>query len=1200
MAHIYNGLSGLNQEKYKIGKGIDIINLGTDSLIDNTPEYISNAFKLFDLKRPRLQSFDGVSKSIEELGKQSLITIQDLTKTGGVLQLLKNYISTTKFETVEEKTDAINQIRGELKEVINDLSKVDESYRQVLFSTIDDYIDKLQPKSTYIPISSVADMVQIDNVLVTLSDGTMIEAIEVNGVLNKVESDGILTEIEPSTIVAQKAARPADWSDSNDGKQVFKEDFFASGLTVDSINPEDHGTLITELSKMASPSSGIKITAVKMSDFGDMRVQRLKELAATEPQYAGLAKRDYETFENSTQIAYLESNPDGKVLTVSRPKASEQDFALVGEILATGKKFYIYSMDNFVFVSADNSTEKLDLTNPGHLKMLQDMSIKKAGNNVQDLTNSDIQSIVASQKLYQEFKDKIAYKIKEAFATGTSVDVTDDFLQMYDFTNTRSTEPVKTTLKELVEKNPQFSKTVTIAKVDAKGDVITEEERQLPFYFFKSIDQKFATINYVSSGFLAANERIKVTMPNGETKYVTEKLYIDEVLNLNEKVKTLFQEEDARLIELMKTNQPLTRVQKTMHFVLKFPSAGEISYAIVDQVYQLQNPEFFAKFITAVATIIDPSNINKTANIKAMQKSMYQFDTVRMPGKAEPQLTIDFATSTIKNGRALQIEIRPYRGAKDSRYGNIILKTDSSKYAYNFVIPEKEIFSLSKALTEGALVNSVKSENVALSKFDLTKADQLVEFYTAVFELSKLPTASENIKKLAEQVSIAQDKFTNVILDSVTKFIKANPNNVYGEFLDALKEDFAPYENFQIEDLFSRENDEGKRILKINSPLSTQSDARNSYNRSMKNVKVYESAGRRSFNLVAKSPVNVAVADQTSQNLDQTQEEKDIVNDVAEKEKGPVKITPDNPTGTPIVLNDSTETEQDVTDKNQNDEDSDVVDFTDDVPFSISEGAGIEVATQSDILTEAQWLAENLPQFGLDTTSLKDLINLAKIDGTVLGMFKDRIIYLNSAITGKGTVYHEAFHGVFRYLLTESERRALIKQVMDDPKHASKFTAANVKEFARVRNLSETNYDTLVNLIAEEILADGFQKYMGKETKAKPKTALQRFFDMLKKLLNFFVKNRTQIEAVYDRVKTGYYKTATIKSDLYNGQVAFELIDGLIKYNTNEQGNVEKKNSTLSVSEQNQLIDMMVGIIFQDQFSQTHLKLNFSVLLIKF
>ena len=1183
MAHIYNGLSGLNQEKYDIGKGLDIINLGTDSMFDDTAKYLSNAFTLFDLKKPRPQTYDGISKAIEELGKQSLITLQDLTKAGGVLQLLKNYVSTYKFDTIEDKTDAIDQIRGQLKEVIGDLSKADNSYKQVLYSAIDDYIDSLQPKSSYIPIDSVAETIQLDNVLVTLKDGSMIEAIEYDGMLNKIESDGTLTEIDPINIIARKSARPADWSDSNDGKQVFKEDFFASGLTVDAINPEDHVSILTELSKMSSPSSGIKITAVKLSDFGDMRVQRLKELAATETEYAALAKRDYETFENSTQVAYLQSNPNGKVLTVSRPKASEQDFALVGEILATGKKFYIYSMDNFVFVSSDNSTEKLDLTNPGHLKMLQDMSVKKAGNNVQDLNNSDILSIVASQKLYQEFKDKISNKIEEAFNTGTSVDVTDDFLQMYDFTNTRSSQPVKTTLKELVEKNPQFSQTVTVVQIDAKGDAVSEEERKLPFYFYKTFDPKFATINYVSSTFLSANERIKVTLPGGEVKLLTEKTYIDDVLNLNEKVKTLFQEEDARLIELMKTNQPLTRVTKTMHFVLKFPSTGEISYAIVDQVYQLQNPEFFAKFITTMATIIDPTNINKSANIRAMQKTMYQFDPVRMPGKAEPQLTIDFATSTIKNGRALQVEIRPYRGSKDSRYGNIILKSDNSKYAYNFIIPEKDIMALSKALTEGPLVGIVKSENIALSKLDLSKADDLVQFYTTVFELAKLPTASLNVKNLAQQVSIAQEKFTATVLDSVTKYIKANPDNVYGEFLDALNEDFAPYTNFQIEDLFSRENDEGVRVLKINSPLSTQSDARSSYNRSMKNVKVYESTGRRSFNLVAKSPVNVSMADQTSENLDQTLEEKAIVDEVADKENSSVKITPDNVSSTPIILNDTTETEEDVTDENQNDEDNDVIDFTDDdVPFSIAEGTGIEVATEQDILTESQWLAENLPQFGLDTSSLKDMINLAKIDGTVLGMFKDKIIYLNDTITGKGTIYHEAFHGVFRYLLTDTERKALVKQIMDDPKHSDNFTSLSLKEFARVRNLSITNYDVLAELVAEEILADGFQKYMSKERKGKPKTALQIFFDMLKKLLNFFVKNRTQIEAVYDRVKTGYYKTATIKSDMYNGQVAYELIDGLVKYNTNEQGNVEKKNSTLSVSEQNQLIDMMVGVIFQD------------------
>lgn len=1192
MAHIYNALSELgNSKKYKINKGIDIIN--SVNLIDNTTDYLTNAFKVFDTKKTRSQSFDGVISAIDALAKQSLIMLADLNKSDGVLSLFKNYISTHNFESIEEKTDTIDQIRGALKEVIDDMTKVDQSYKEVLYNSIDDFIDGFQPKSKYIPLDSISDIVQIDNILVTLMDGTIIEAIEFDGILNKVETDGTLTEIDPATVVTQKSARPADWSDSNDGKQVFKEDFFASGLTIDSVNPDEHFDLISELSKMSSPSSGIKITAVKLSDYGDMRVGRIKELAATEEQYAGLAKRDYETFENSTQVAYLESTPNGKVLTVSRPKATEQDFALVGEILATGKKFYIYSMDNFVFVSSDNTTEKLDLTNPGHLKMLQDMSLKKAGTNVQDLTNSDILSIVASQKLFQEFKEKIDNKISTEFISGNSIDVTDEFMQMYDFTNTRSSAPVKTSLKELVEKNPQFSQTVTVVKIDSKGDEISEEERQLPFYFTKRIDQKFGTIEYTSSTFLAANERIKVTLPNGETKSVTEKLYIDEVLNLNEKVRNLFKTEDANLMELLKNKQSTVRAVKTMHFVLKFPSQGDISYAIVDQVYQLQNPEFFAKFITVVSSIIDPSNVNKSAAIQAMQKSMYQFDTVRVPGKSDPQITIDFATSTVKNGRALQIEIRPYRGAKESRYGKIINKDDRSKYAYNFILPEAEILKLSKALVQGPLVQKVQSENTSLSKYNLSNTNDLLDFYTAVFELSKMPTATDSVKELATKVLIAQDKFTETIIDSVTKYLKANPDNIYGEFLDALKEDFASYGNFAIEDLFSRVNDEGKRVLKINSPMSTNSDARASYNRSMKNVNVLESLGRRSFNLVAKSPVNVSMADQSSENLGQTVAQKAIVEEVAAKENAPVKITPDNVSDTPIVLNDSVETEEDVTEENKNEEDNDVIDFTDDVPFSIADGVNVKMATQQDILTESQWLSDALPQFGLDTSSLKDLINLSRIDGTVLGMFKDRMIYLNDTITGKGTIYHEAFHGVFRYLLSANERKALIMQVMEDPKHSSKFTALSVKEFARIRNLSITNYDTLVDLIAEEILSDGFQTYMLKAKTSTPKTAMQRFFDMLKKLLNFFVKNRTQIENVYDRVKRGYYKTAAIKSNIYDGQVAFELIDGLIKYYSDQQGNVIKARSSLTVSEQEQLLNMMVGVIFQDKVQSDNFEIKF-------
>jgi hypothetical protein len=1191
MAHIYNGLSGLDSAKYNIGKGVDIINLVTD--IDNTENYLKNAFVIFEVKKPRLQSFDGISKEIDKLAKQSLITPQDLNQ---VLSLLKNYIATHKFASIDDKTDAIDQIRGALKDVILNLSKVDESYRQVLFNQIDAFVDTLQPKSGYIPISSIADETNLSNVLVTFADNRMIEALDIEGVLFEVSEDGSVTEIDMTTVINQKAARPADWSDANDGKQVFKEDFLMSGLTVTAVDPGEQETVMSELNKMASPSSGIKITAVKLSEIGDMRVTRMKELANTDTEKAGLINREHETFENSTQVAYLESTPNGKVLTVSRPKASEQDFALVGEILATGQKFHIYSMDNFVFVSSDNTTEKLDVTNPGHLAMLKAMSLKKVGTVTEDMQDSDIASIVASQKLYENFKEKIAYKVQAAFVSGTSVEVTDDFLQMYDFTNSRSTAPVKTSLKELVNKNPQFSKTVTVVTRDANGEVLTEEERKLPFYFTKEMDYKLKYVVYKQVKFLSGNESIKITTPDGKVVYITEFEYANEILNLEGQLNDLFKAENERLIDLVNRNQSLYRVAKTTQFVVKFPSDGSISYALVDRVPQLENPEFFAKFITVVSDVINPQKGTVKANtVKAMNFNTYEFKPQAMKGGKGFALSIGFAVSqplpvqgsNIKETR-LQIEIRPYsRGTGREKYVPIIGTTTKEKSKYNIILPEAEINKLAKALKSGATVERVKAEVPSLANLDLNKADELLQFYSTVFDLVKLPSTPDSVKSLAMAVEQSQADFTQLVMDTVTKRFKDNPidpdtnKGVYDDFLAAIKEDFG--DNFEVDNLFAYENAEGKEILNIQSPDSAGDiyQARSTYNRSMKNIVILESSGRRSFKLVSKAAVNLANNDASSENLDHTQAEKDIIQNVADKENAPVKVTPENPTGGPIPL--SNTGQEDVTkdtDEDKEDEDDDVLDIP---PFSIVVDTDFEVATQQDIASEAEWLAENLPQFGLDTSSLGDIINLARIDGTVLGMFKDKIIYLNEAVTGKGTVFHEAFHGVFRYLLSESERKALITQVMDDPKHSNKFSAQAVKDFARIRNLSVTNYDTLVELIAEEVLADGFQSYMQKARTSAPKTAMQRFFETLKRIINFFIKNRNQIDYVYDRVKRGHYKTASIKSNVFDGQVAFELIPGLNQYYLNEEGNVARAKSVLSVGEQDQLINMIVGVMFQDK-----------------
>jgi hypothetical protein len=1168
IAHIYNGLFGLDDKMYTLGKAVDVIN--SVGLFDDTEGYLANAYSLYDLKKQKGTTFESVVSAIDALAKQSLITVSDLTNAiSGPLAILKQYIATNVFDTIEDQTAAIDQLRGALKDVISNMAKADEGYKKVLYDTIDDFVQTLEKKSNYIPIQDIQEMTGLDNILIVLSNGTMVEAALIDEVLYTYDKDGMLVEIPTDQIVAQKSARPADWSDSNDGKQVFREDAFISGLTIDSINPEEHDQVLNELNKMASPSSGIKISAVRLSDIGDARVQRMKQLAADDPQYAGLANRDYETFENSTQVEYLKANPEGKVLTVSRPKASQSDYAIVGEIIATGSKFYIYSMDNFVFVSADNKTEKLDLANPGHLKLLQDLSLKRIAGGTSELENSDISTIVEAQKLFKNFQEKIKDKVATAFQNESSVDVTDEFLQMYDLTSQRQSAPTKTILKDAVAKNPQLSKRLTVVELDPAGKVISQETRLIPFYYVKLIDYKSKTITYQQVPFLAGSERIMVELPNGDVKYVTEQVYANEVLNLQPQIEKIFEKEDSNLKELLKNNQTLVGVPKTLHFIMRFKADGSMSYAGADPVRQLENPEFFAKFIATMSQALSAQGQSKASSLKQLQNNNYQLEPLSISGKGFV-LTFDFATSPAATGSLLQLEVRPYGIKRDSRYGEVIL---NSKNSFNFRISELEINNIAKSLTDSPLINKVFEEVPALRKYDLSKPEQLVDFYSDVFEISALPTESDAIKKLAQLVQEQQAKFTDLILKSTIGIIQKNPDGLFTDFLDLLKEDLTTADGeFIPEAMFVVNNEDGSQTLKVKSPNSSASTTKSAFNKSMKNIKIVESASRRSFKIVSKAPINQTPSDKDVENLALTQAQKEIVDEVGAAENGALKIDPSNPISGPIQLRETGEQVED--------EEDDAIDLTD-IPFSIVDGA-IQFATDEDLLTESQWLLENLPQFGLDRSSLPDLIDLTKIDGTVLGAFKDRMIYLNSALPSKGTLYHEAFHGVFRYLLTPSERKALIQETMNNPKHASKFTAKAVEEFARVRNLSATNYDTLVELIAEEILADGFQAYMAKAKPAKAKTAMQRLFEMLKKLLNMFVKKQTEIEQVYDRVKTGYYKTATIKSDIYNGQVAFEIIPGPIKYYSDVEGNVIKSQSAVTVAEQNQLINMMVGVMFQD------------------
>jgi hypothetical protein len=180
--------------------------------------------------------------------------------------------------------------------------------------------------------------------------------------------------------------------------------------------------------------------------------------------------------------------------------------------------------------------------------------------------------------------------------------------------------------------------------------------------------------------------------------------------------------------------------------------------------------------------------------------------------------------------------------------------------------------------------------------------------------------------------------------------------------------------------------------------------------------------------------------------------------------------------------------------------------------------AGFKLETPIDILDiipdeqvklQIAEIRKILPQFEIDETSLKDVLKLMNVDGTVLGMYKDRVIYLNDVLKVNGIVYHEAFHGVFRSLLDNTYRRELLNKVISNPIHSSKFTESNLQEFARKRGMAY-NREKMIDLVAEEVLADGFQNHMLNKKKA-PKGIIGQFFEMLRKLLEFFTKNKTDI-----------------------------------------------------------------------------------------
>ena len=154
---------------------------------------------------------------------------------------------------------------------------------------------------------------------------------------------------------------------------------------------------------------------------------------------------------------------------------------------------------------------------------------------------------------------------------------------------------------------------------------------------------------------------------------------------------------------------------------------------------------------------------------------------------------------------------------------------------------------------------------------------------------------------------------------------------------------------------------------------------------------------------------------------------------------------------------------------------------------------------------EMSWLDRVLPQLSKDN-KVRIIEGLIKCsDGTWdYGQLKNGIIYIGSNAK-EGTVYHEAFHAITQWILTDAE-------------------------LDRLYQAARERYGNLDTVVLEEKLADDFMRYtMGFEPSYKQRD-LNIFQRLWKAIKNMF-KKTSMIDQLYRNINDGVYAGRVLRTE---------------------------------------------------------------------
>ena len=199
-----------------------------------------------------------------------------------------------------------------------------------------------------------------------------------------------------------------------------------------------------------------------------------------------------------------------------------------------------------------------------------------------------------------------------------------------------------------------------------------------------------------------------------------------------------------------------------------------------------------------------------------------------------------------------------------------------------------------------------------------------------------------------------------------------------------------------------------------------------------------------------------------------------------------------------------------------------------------------------NIDTFSAWALGALPAY-ITIEDIDQLRNNQKAGGMRVGAFVMSLKDIAGGLTVDGTIYtgasspfkyHEAFHSVFRMLLSDTEIQRYRSIARKEVRAKLRSEGKNFKTELEIFKNSADTYSNmtekeLMNEYYEEYLADEFEKFKMSPTKTKSspeiKSLFTRILDFIKSLFSTAAKN--ELSVLFESIDAGKYQNAPLASN---------------------------------------------------------------------